>query len=1088
MADWLSTASDLLWRNAWAAAFLALVAAGVCRWWPCRPATRHSLWLGVLAWLVVGLLIPPLSVEQTSDQPGLVVVAAAAGPAPETAHTPQAMPPVPLSVPTPSPVPGFVAPLAEPIEAAGSEMDSVGGFAAESSVTREPGGAERVSAAVPRQMSEFENGDAGNRLLLDILGRRGRRPLRSAGRGPLSSTRPDLANPPLPPPVEESTPTPPWTVARTRRDRSPDPAIAEGSVERLSNLDADLRLQPGEASGPDYEAGKSAASPPMRGMGLLSAESGPMHGPADSEGTSLASSSNDTPPADEGSPASHQAGKLRFRVLSRSSAVQDSGPIAGQATTPPSPAAPVLEVAARWTAGLLGVRDAIGRLPAIPPYVWALGVLVVGIVQVHRILRFRRWVRSGAPATSSALRLVQEATDALGLRQAPRTIMVRQRVSPMIWCGRQATLILPRGLWSELDEMGRRAVVFHELAHLKRRDHWVSWLETIVGAIYWWHPLIWWARSRLREEAENCCDAWVMWLMPRHRRAYAEALLKTKQYVNDAPTARVPGPAMGVMTGRAKRFARRLAMVMTRDSGAPGLSGGGLLTLTVLLIGGWLATPAESCDTKKKKDAPLAAAICETKPAGEAVIIAVPSPDGPVAPEAITVVAPTAPAVHGAPRAAPFAAVFQTAAPAAPPETPSPPRAEARPRRQPEDLEGRVEQLERRLQEVAANLERMAERIEKRTTEAGAAYEGMLKQLNQAQTLGALKKLKESGEKGDLEKLYGALGVLQSGIGVGQASAAVAGPIVVRRYELPEGRREALTNLMVRSDVPTRVKPVEGGIELHGTERDHAVFSAFVSMIAGEAGEQVVAYKLPKAKLEALNELMIRGDVPIRISPGEDEIRVHGNSAVQAIFKAFVDMIEPSAAPRGGSGGGSAQGAAAALEWHKLQDGAADEALARMNHGEAQDRARMELLKAEEMRRAAMPGEGSVRWTIRNHMQAELEALRAQAHEAEAHMQRLEDEADRMADEADRRQDESERLREKADELDDDARSDELRHRARDLSLEAEALMARADDLRRKAEEFEAQLDAHDSAADRLEEKLEALAEEEAAEADESIR
>ena len=34
-------------------------------------------------------------------------------------------------------------------------------------------------------------------------------------------------------------------------------------------------------------------------------------------------------------------------------------------------------------------------------------------------------------------------------------------------------LLLPEDLWSQLDDPGRQAIVYHELAHLRRRDDWV---------------------------------------------------------------------------------------------------------------------------------------------------------------------------------------------------------------------------------------------------------------------------------------------------------------------------------------------------------------------------------------------------------------------------------------------------------------------------------------------------------------------------------------------------------------------------------------------------------------------------------------
>lgn len=45
-----SDAIAMLWHGAMAAVPLVLIVAAVCRWCPCRPATRHTLWLCVLLW------------------------------------------------------------------------------------------------------------------------------------------------------------------------------------------------------------------------------------------------------------------------------------------------------------------------------------------------------------------------------------------------------------------------------------------------------------------------------------------------------------------------------------------------------------------------------------------------------------------------------------------------------------------------------------------------------------------------------------------------------------------------------------------------------------------------------------------------------------------------------------------------------------------------------------------------------------------------------------------------------------------------------------------------------------------------------
>ena len=188
--------------------------------------------------------------------------------------------------------------------------------------------------------------------------------------------------------------------------------------------------------------------------------------------------------------------------------------------------------------------------------------------------------------------------------------MASQCVSPMILCGPRPRLVLPVELWAQLGRTGRHAVICHELAHLKRRDHWVSWLDWVVGLIYWWNPLVWWIRQRLHEEAELSCDQWVTWLLPQERRAYAVALLKAKAYVGRG-RAVAPAMSIGATSQRTGKFVRRIKMVMTGNS-KPGLSIFGIGLASALAVGAWVAGPVWACPPKKSKTTVACCAKCET--------------------------------------------------------------------------------------------------------------------------------------------------------------------------------------------------------------------------------------------------------------------------------------------------------------------------------------------------------------------------------------------------------------------------------------------------------------------------------------------
>jgi hypothetical protein len=137
-------------------------------------------------------------------------------------------------------------------------------------------------------------------------------------------------------------------------------------------------------------------------------------------------------------------------------------------------------------------------------------------------------------------------------------------------------------------------VLIHELAHLRRRDHWVGWLQVLATCLWWWHPLFWYVRRQLRANAELACDAWVLWALPDGRRAYAEALIEVSERVSRLAA---PVPALG-MGGSRRDFERRLTMIM-RETVPCRVSRGGLVALGALAL---VVLPAWSLAQDKKPE------------------------------------------------------------------------------------------------------------------------------------------------------------------------------------------------------------------------------------------------------------------------------------------------------------------------------------------------------------------------------------------------------------------------------------------------------------------------------------------------------
>ena len=233
-------------------------------------------------------------------------------------------------------------------------------------------------------------------------------------------------------------------------------------------------------------------------------------------------------------------------------------PSAIDAIASPSAAADAGPTAARQSARTSAADSSpsLGRGLAM---IWLVGASVFAARLVLAALRVRRHEREAAPASGPVAARLAELAAASGVRGAVRGLLSRRGSIPMAWGWRRPVVLLPEGAgsWPE----GRlRAVLLHELAHIRRRDVATQLVGELARGLFWFHPLAWWSLRRLRAEQEAACDDCVL-RAGTHPDDYAEDLL--------AVTARLPaGPqAAGVALamGRPGRIEARIRAILTPD-------------------------------------------------------------------------------------------------------------------------------------------------------------------------------------------------------------------------------------------------------------------------------------------------------------------------------------------------------------------------------------------------------------------------------------------------------------------------------------------------------------------------------------------
>ena len=188
-----------------------------------------------------------------------------------------------------------------------------------------------------------------------------------------------------------------------------------------------------------------------------------------------------------------------------------------------------------------------------------LGTLVI---LAHALRHAIRTIAAIRPLSSSAgceLQLVSEVAGPFGLKTAPVVWLTGGRVSPLLLGGLfHPRLVLPVSLVERLDDDQLRHVVAHELAHFVRRDHLTNLLAFLATAVFWWYPVAWLARREARSAAEACCDSIALARASGSRKAYAQTLLTTVDFLSHASP---PPPIFFAGFGESQSLKQRFELI-----------------------------------------------------------------------------------------------------------------------------------------------------------------------------------------------------------------------------------------------------------------------------------------------------------------------------------------------------------------------------------------------------------------------------------------------------------------------------------------------------------------------------------------------
>ncbi len=213
--------------------------------------------------------------------------------------------------------------------------------------------------------------------------------------------------------------------------------------------------------------------------------------------------------------------------------------------------------------------------------IWLTGFVAVLVTTAAGLVNVWRLSHSAEPVEGPLARLVDDLVHELQLGRPVTVLVSSEHAMPMTW-GIKPKVLLPADAGDWTDER-LRAVLLHELAHVKRWDFLTQLMARAVCAVHWPNPLIWVAAYRLRMERELACDDRVLNAGSRAS-DYAQHLLDVARLMRSGALTAVAGVAMARRSHLSDRLLAVLDETRRRASVTPGTALLGFVAVGAIVV------------------------------------------------------------------------------------------------------------------------------------------------------------------------------------------------------------------------------------------------------------------------------------------------------------------------------------------------------------------------------------------------------------------------------------------------------------------------------------------------------------------------
>ena len=207
--------------------------------------------------------------------------------------------------------------------------------------------------------------------------------------------------------------------------------------------------------------------------------------------------------------------------------------------------------------------DASFNTTKIMWFAWATGAFMffVFVINRNRII-VRKLCKGGEPAPDWLQNMCEKIATEMKIRTKITLIVSKHIDSPCLLGVFRPRILIPKILLQTNEENCRtlmQHVFMHELTHLKQGDIRLSWYWTVVLAMHWFNPILWWVGKMISFDCEAACDAKVLERISVHNRdGYGHSLLEILNCLKNSTAAT---PSVTAIVEKTSNLEKRLIMI-----------------------------------------------------------------------------------------------------------------------------------------------------------------------------------------------------------------------------------------------------------------------------------------------------------------------------------------------------------------------------------------------------------------------------------------------------------------------------------------------------------------------------------------------